>query len=48
MDLKEIVIAPGEGGVFDVTVNNKLAFSMDREGRFPTVDDIKPKVREAL
>jgi len=30
----------GSSGIFDVTLDGKLLFSKDREGRFPSDDEI--------
>jgi selT/selW/selH-like putative selenoprotein len=30
----------GKGGVFDITVDGKLAFSKHKEGRFPTDEEV--------
>jgi selT/selW/selH-like putative selenoprotein len=30
----------GSNGIFDVTLDGKLLFSKDREGRFPSDDEI--------
>jgi selT/selW/selH-like putative selenoprotein len=40
-DLKE-----GHGGVFDVTIDGKLAYSKHETYRFPTNDEIFVKIRE--
>jgi selenoprotein W-related protein len=44
LDLGAVTLEPGAGGVFEVSVDGNLIFSMDREGRFPTLDDVKPKI----
>ncbi len=46
-DLGEVTIVPGIGGIFEVSVNGQLVFSMEREGRFPELADIRPKVEAA-
>jgi selT/selW/selH-like putative selenoprotein len=33
-------LVPGGNGIFDVFVDGELLFSKDREGRFPTDDEI--------
>lgn len=35
----------GSGGVFQVTVDNRLIFSKKAEGRFPTEAEIVEKLR---
>ena len=36
----EVELIESGGGVFDITVDGRLAFSKKAEGRFPTEDDI--------
>jgi selT/selW/selH-like putative selenoprotein len=36
----EVELVPGVGGVFEITVDGKLAFSKKQTGRFPTDDEI--------
>lgn len=40
LGISDIDIAPGKSGQFDVTVDNKLAYSRYQTGRFPTDDEI--------
>ncbi len=39
-DVKSLELVPGEGGVFEVTVDGKLVFSKLKEGRFPEWDEV--------
>ncbi len=36
----EVVLTEGGGGVFDITVDGRLAFSKKQVGRFPTDAEI--------
>ncbi|MBI3458525.1 MAG: SelT/SelW/SelH family protein [Candidatus Rokubacteria bacterium] len=36
----------GHGGVFDVTIDGQLVYSKDQTFRFPTNEEIFPKIRE--
>jgi len=37
----EVELIESGGGVFEITVDGKLAFSKETEGRFPTEEEIK-------
>jgi selT/selW/selH-like putative selenoprotein len=36
----EVELIPGVGGVFEITVDGRLAFSKKQTGRFPTDEEI--------
>jgi selT/selW/selH-like putative selenoprotein len=36
----EVELVPGVAGVFDITVDGKLAYSKKQTGRFPTDEEI--------
>jgi selT/selW/selH-like putative selenoprotein len=36
----EVELAPGVGGVFEITVDGQLKFSKKQIGRFPSDDEI--------
>jgi len=36
----EVELAPGVGGVFEITVDGRLAFSKKAIGRFPTDEEV--------
>ncbi len=36
----EVELVPGVGGVFEITVDGRLAFSKKQTGRFPTDEEI--------
>ncbi len=36
----EVELVPGTGGVFEITVDGRLAFSKRAEGRFPTTEEV--------
>jgi selT/selW/selH-like putative selenoprotein len=36
----EVELVPGVGGVFEITVDGRLAFSKKQTGRFPTDAEI--------
>jgi selenoprotein W-related protein len=38
-------LVPGSGGIFDVTVDDKLVFSKFETGRFPKSGEISEKIK---
>lgn len=40
----EVVLKPGSGGVFEVTVDGKNVFSKESAGRFPEPGEVLGKV----
>lgn len=48
MDLKEIVLIPSMGGIFEVTVDGELVHSKRKTGRLPLIADIKKIVRQRI
>jgi len=41
-----IELVASSGGVFEITVDNKLVFSKKKEGRFPTDNELVRLVRK--
>jgi selT/selW/selH-like putative selenoprotein len=35
----------GKGGIFDITVDGRLAFSKHKEGRFPTDEEVDATIK---
>jgi selT/selW/selH-like putative selenoprotein len=46
--LRELVLVPGRGGVFDVHVDDDLVFTKKMLGRYPQPDDVLPLLRAVL
>ncbi len=46
--LRELVLVPGTGGVFDVQVDDELVFTKKMLGRYPQPDDVLPRLRAVL
>lgn len=48
--LREIVLVPGTGGVFDVDVDSARVFSKRGEGltAYPTPDEVLPRIRAQI
>lgn len=47
-ELKEVTIAPGTGGIFDVYVDEKLVYSRKKEGGFPELKVLKQLIRDQV
>lgn len=47
-DIKELILKPASGGLFEVTVNETLIWSRKQEGRFPEITELKQLVRDVL
>lgn len=46
--LRELVLVPGTGGVFDVHVDDQLVFAKKMIRRYPQPDDVLPLLRAVL
>ncbi len=47
-DLTSVVLSPGSGGVFDITLNQQLIFSRKEAERFPEAKEVKQLVRDFI
>lgn len=47
-ELAEVALRPGRGGVFDITVDDRLVWSRATEGRFPDIKELKQRVRDCV
>ncbi len=47
-DLAGVTLRPGSGGVFEITLNQKLLFSRKEAGRFPEAKEVKQLVRDQI
>lgn len=48
LDLGEVALIPGTGGVFEVWAEDTLIWSRAREGRFPEITELKRLVRDQV
>lgn len=48
VDLQEVALRPGTGGIFEVHLNDELLFSRKQEGRFPESKELKQLVRDRI
>ena len=47
-ELGEVALVPGEGGVFEIRVGQRLIWSRERDGGFPDVKRLKQLVRDEI
>ena len=47
-DLKEVILEPGRGGVFQVSLDNEVIFDRSVEGRFPESKELKQLIRDRI
>lgn len=47
-ELSEVSLLPGTGGVFEITVNDSLIWSLKEKGRFPNIKELKQLVRDLI
>lgn len=48
LDLGEVALIPGTGGVFEVWVDDTLLWSRAEQGRFPEITELKRLVRDRV
>lgn len=47
-DIDSLTLKPASGGIFEVRVNGKSAWSRKAEGRFPEITELKQRVRDLI
>jgi len=47
-ELGGVTLIPGTGGIFEVTVAGKIAWSRKDEGRFPELKELKQRIRDVV
>ena len=47
-ELGEVALAPGTGGVFEVTVDGTTVWERKRDGGFPDAAELKRRVRDLV
>lgn len=45
-DLAEVTLAPGTGGVFEITCDGEIIWERNRDGGFPDAAELKRRVRD--
>jgi selenoprotein W-related protein len=48
VEIGEVALVPGTGGVFDVRVDGDTIWSRKAEGRFPEMKELKQRVRDRI
>lgn len=48
VEIGEVALIPGTGGIFEVRGNGKLLWSRKQEGRFPEAKELKQRVRDEI
>jgi selenoprotein W-related protein len=48
LELGEVALVPGTGGIFEVRVGDELVWSRKERGRFPDIKELKQLVRDRV
>ncbi len=48
VEIGEVALVPGTGGVFEIRVNDELIWSRKEQGRFPDIKELKQLVRDRI
>lgn len=48
IEIGEVALVPGAGGVFEVRVGGETVWSRKAEGRFPEMKELKQRVRDRM
>lgn len=46
--VREVALAPGSGGVFEIRLDGELLFSRGSAGRFPESRELKQLIRDRI
>lgn len=46
--LGEVALVPGDGGIFEVRVDDELVFAKSEAGRFPESKELKQLIRDRV
>jgi selenoprotein W-related protein len=47
-DIREVVLIPSSGGIFEIRVNDMLLWERKRDGGFPDARELKQRVRDMV
>lgn len=48
LEITELSLKPGTGGIYNITANNKLVWSRKEEKRFPEITELKRLIRDVI
>ncbi|QNF32049.1 SelT/SelW/SelH family protein [Adhaeribacter swui] len=48
LEMGEVALVPGTGGVLDIRLNGELIFSRKEAGRFPEAKELKQLIRDII
>ncbi|RDC66371.1 SelT/SelW/SelH family protein [Adhaeribacter pallidiroseus] len=48
LEMGEVALVPGTGGVLDIRLNDELIFSRKEAGRFPEAKEVKQLIRDMI
>jgi len=47
-DISELTLRPGTGGIFEITLNDRLIWNRKTDGGFPEIKALKQRVRDGI